>query len=63
MSNCFPVDDQKAVIFDLVEQVIAFMGDTGSLSDCGINLQSKDMLDMCELLGVRKLNITPNVID
>ena len=57
MLQCFPVDDQKAG-----SDSINCMGDRGSLSDGGIDLQSKDMLDMHKLLGARKLNITPDVI-
>ena len=57
----FPVVDQKAMTLAklLVEQVIPFMGTPEALlSDHGTNLLSNLMLDVCELLGVKKLNTT-----
>ena len=58
----FPVADQKALklVKLLVEQVIPFMGiPEALLSDQGTNLLSSSlMLDVCQLLEVRKLNTT-----
>ena len=57
----FPVADQKAITLAklLVEQVIPFMGvPEALLSDRGTNLLSNLMLDVCQLLGVKKLNTT-----
>ena len=43
----------------LVKEVILFFGVPGALlSDCGTNLLSNLMLDVCKLLGIRKLNTT-----
>ena len=57
----FPVADQKAttLVKLLVEEVIPFMGvPEALLSDRGTNLLSNLMLDVCEKLGIQKLNTT-----
>ena len=57
----FPVADQKAstLVKLLVEEVIPFMGvPEALLSDQGTNLLSTLMLDVCEKLGIQKLNTT-----
>lgn len=57
----FPVPDQKASRLAklLVEEVIPFCGvPEGLLSDRGTNLLSHLMLDVCKLLGTKKLNTT-----
>jgi len=57
----FPVADQKAITLVklLVEEVVPFMGvPEALLSDRGTNLLSTLMLDVCEKLGIQKLNTT-----
>ena len=57
----FPVPDQKSIrlVRLLVEEVIPFFGvPEALLSDRGTNLLSFLMRDVCQLLGIRKLNTT-----
>ena len=57
----FPVPDQKAITLVrlLVEEVIPLFGvPEALLSDRGANLLSLLMQDVCQLLGVKKLNTT-----
>lgn len=57
----FPVPDQKSVRIArlLVEDVVPFFGvPEALLSDRGSNLLSHLMRDVCEMLGVKKLNTT-----
>ena len=57
----FPVPDQKAIRLArlLVEEVVPMFGvPEALLSDRGTNLLSHVMQDVCELLGIRKLNTT-----
>ena len=57
----YPVPDQKSsrLVSLLVEEVIPIFGvPEALLSDRGANLLSHLMLDICKLLGVRKLNTT-----
>ena len=57
----YPVPDQKSsrLLSLLVEEVILIFGvPEALLSDHGANLLSHLMLDICKLLGVRKLNTT-----
>ena len=57
----FPVPDQQSVriVKFLAEQVIPFCGvPEALLSDRGANLLSHLMLDVCETLGIKKLNTT-----
>ena len=57
----YPMPDQKAVRICqiLVEEIIPFFGVPESLlSDRGTNLLSYLMLDVCQLLGLKKLNTT-----
>ena len=57
----YPIPDQKAVriVKLLVEEVIPFFGvPEALLSDRGTNLLSHLMKDVCELLGIQKLNTT-----
>ena len=57
----FPMPDQKSerIATLLVEEVVPFFGvPEALLSDRGTNLLSHLMLDLCELLGVKKLNTT-----
>ena len=57
----FPVSDQKATTLAklLVEEVIPVFGvPEALLSDGGANLLSHLMLDLCQLLGIHKLNTT-----
>ena len=56
-----PVPDQKAIrlVRLLTEEVASWFGlPEASLSDCGTNLLSHLMLDVCKELGVHKLNTT-----
>ena len=55
----YPVPDQKAecIVRILVDEIIPFCGvPEALLSDRGKNLLSHLMQDVCELLGVKKLN-------
>ena len=57
----FPVPDQKAerIVKLLVEQVIPLFGvPEALLSDRGANLLSYLMKDVCEMVGIKKLNTT-----
>ena len=57
----FPMPDQKSIriVQILVENVVPFFGvPEALLSDRGTNLLSYLMKDICELLGIRKLNTT-----
>lgn len=57
----FAIPDQKAhrIAKILVDEIVPFFGvPEALLSDRGANLLSHHMLDMCELLGVKKLNTT-----
>lgn len=57
----FPMPDQKSerIATLLVEDVVPFFGvPEALLSDRGTNLLSHLMMDVCELLGVKKLNTT-----
>ena len=57
----YPIPDQKAeqIVKILVEEIIPSFGIPESLlSDRGTNLLSHLMLDVCKLLGIRKLNTT-----
>ena len=57
----YPVPDQKAerIVRILVDEIIPFCGvPEALLSDWGKNLLSHLMHDVCELLGVKKLNTT-----
>ena len=57
----FSVPDQKAVCIArlLAEEVIPLVGVPGALlSDRGSNLLSHLMQDVCEMLGIKKLNTT-----
>ena len=57
----YPVPDQKTqrLVKLLTEEVIPFCGvPEALLSDRGANLLSHLMLDVCEILGIRKLNTT-----
>ena len=57
----YPIPDQKAVriVKLLVEEVVPFFGvPEALLSDRGTNLLSHLMKDVCELLGIQKLNTT-----
>ena len=57
----FPVPDQKAlrIVQLLVEQIIPIFGvPEALLSDRGTNLLSHLMMDICHMLGIKKLNTT-----
>ena len=57
----FPVPDQKAIRLTklLAEEMIPLFGvPEALLSDRGTNLLSHVMLDLCKMLGIRKLNTT-----
>ena len=57
----YPIPDQKSIRIAqiLVEEVIPFFGvPEALLSDRGANLLSHLMIDLCELLGIKKLNTT-----
>ena len=57
----FPVPDQKTerIVKILVEQVIPLFGvPEALLSDCGANLLSHLMKEVCEMMGIKKLNTT-----
>lgn len=57
----YPIPDQKSlrIVKLLVEEVIPFFGvPEALLSDRGTNLLSNLMKDICNLLGIRKLNTT-----
>ena len=57
----FPVKDQKAITLAklFVEEVIPTFGvPEALLSDRGTNLLSHLMLDLCKLMGIKKLNTT-----
>ena len=57
----FPVPDQKAsrIARLVAEEVVPLFGVPDSLlSDRGTNLLSRLVLDLCQLLGISKLNIT-----
>ena len=57
----FATKDQKATTLAklLVEEVIPIIGiPEALLSDCGTNLLSHLMMDVCQMLGVNKLNTT-----
>ena len=57
----FPVPDQLTIriVKLLTEQILPFFGVPDALlSDRGANLLSLLMLDVCKLLGVKKLNTT-----
>ena len=57
----YAVPDQKAqrIAQILVSEIVPFFGVPESLlSDRGTNLLSHLMMDVCKLLGIRKLNIT-----
>ena len=57
----FPIPDQKAIriVRLLVEEIVPLFGvPEALLSDRGTNLLSHLMLDVCELLGIKKLNTT-----
>ena len=57
----FPVPDQKSerIVRLLVEHVVPLCGmPEALLSDRGANLLSHLMTDVCELLGIKKLNTT-----
>ena len=57
----FPVPDQKSLRIArlLVEEVVPFFGvPEALLSDRGTNLLSHLMQDVCEMLGIKKLNTT-----
>ena len=57
----FPIPDQKAIRLArlLVGEVVPMFGvPEALLSDRGTNLLSHVMQDVCELLGIRKLNTT-----
>ena len=56
----YAIPDQKAqrIARILVEEIVPFFGvPEALLSDRGTNLLSHLMLDVCELLGVKKLNL------
>ena len=57
----YPVPDQKALQIAqlLAEKIVPFIGvPEALLSDRGTNLLSHLVLDVCQLLGVKKLNTT-----
>ena len=57
----FPMPDEKSIRIArlLVDEIIPFFGvPEALLSDQGTNLLSHLMLDVCELLGIQKLNTT-----
>ena len=57
----FPAPDQKSsrIVRLLVEEVVPLFGvPEALLSDRGTNLLSHLMLDVCQLLGIKKLNTT-----
>ena len=57
----FPAPDQKSsrIVRLLVEEIVPlFVVPEALLSDQGTNLLSHLMLDMCQLLGIKKLNTT-----
>ena len=57
----YPIPDQKSqrIAEILVQDVIPFFGVPESLlSDRGTNLLSHLMLDVCEMMGIKKLNTT-----
>ena len=57
----FPVPDQKAIRIAhlLADEVIPNIGvPEALLSDRGTNLLSHLMMDLCKLLGIKKLNTT-----
>ena len=61
LSKLFATKDQKATTLAklLVEEVVPIVGIPETLlSDLGTNLLSHLMRDLCELLGVTKLNTT-----
>lgn len=56
-----PIPDQKSqrLVEILVQDIVPFFGvPEALLSDCGANLLSHLMLDVCKLLGIEKLNTT-----
>ena len=57
----YPVPDQKTerIMKLLTEEIVPFFGVPDALlTDCGTNLLSHLMLDVCKLLGIKKLNTT-----
>ena len=59
--HVFPMPDQKSIRIEkiLVQEVVPLFGVPGALlSDRGTNLLSHLMLDICKLLGTKKLNTT-----
>ena len=61
LTMVFPMPDQKSerIATLLVNEVVPFFGvPEALLSDRGINLLSHLMMDLCDLLGVKKLNTT-----
>ena len=57
----FPIPDQKSIriVQILAEEVVPFFGvPEALLSDRGTNLMSHLMRDLCDLLGIKKLNTT-----
>ena len=61
----FPVPDQKAVQIArlLADEVIPNIGvPEALLSDRGMNLLSHLMLDLCKLLGIKKLRTIPSAM-
>ena len=57
----FPMPDQKSIRIAqiLAEEVVPFIGvPEALLSDWGTNLMSHLMRDLCDLLGIKKLNTT-----
>ena len=55
----FPMPDQKSIRIAqiLAEEVVPFIGvPEALLSDWGTNLMSHLMRDLCDLLGIKKLN-------
>ena len=58
--EAFPTPDQKSdtIARLIVERIICQHGAPKELSDCGPNLLSTLMLDICSLMGVKKINTT-----
>ena len=57
----FPLPDQQTnrIVKILAEDIVSFFGvPEAILSDCGTNLLSHPMLDVCKALGIQKLNTT-----
>ena len=57
----YPIPDQKSqrIADILVREVVPFFGvPENLLTDCGANLLSHLMMDICKLLGIHKLNTT-----